>query len=273
MYDLHSHSHYSDGILPPEDLVSRAKSKGVTHLALTDHDTVSGIMAARTAAQQHDINLIAGIELSCLWNGVGIHVVGLNVDIDHCSIVKAVQVQAENRRIRSEQIAEKLTKKGFDNTLAGAQRLAGNGVIGRPHFAAFMIEAGYVKDHSEAFKKYLGAGKIGDVKQLWPDIAEAVEWIKDADGVAVLAHPDKYNLTRAKLKRLLDYFKEVGGEAMEVASGQQTKQLTGDLIRLVKDYELHASCGSDFHVPDRHWQELGVCGYLPKDVPAVWELW
>ena len=273
VYDLHSHSNCSDGILPPEALVSRAKDKGVKHLALTDHDTTQGIKAALTAAQVHDIELIAGIELSCLWNGVGIHVLGLNIDIDHVAMLEAVQVQHDNRRLRSDKIAERLAKKGIVNSLEGARKIAGDGVLGRPHFAAYMIEAGYVKNHEEAFKRYLGAGKIGDVKQMWPSIEQAVSWIVSAGGVAVLAHPDKYGLTRSKLKRLLDDFTEAGGQAMELVSGLQTKQLTGNLLPLIKEYDLHASCGSDFHAPGRHWQELGVCGYLAKDIPPVWALW
>jgi len=273
LFDLHSHSLYSDGILRPQAVVSRAKAHGVTTLALTDHDTTQGLAEAREQAALEGIELIAGIEFSCLWKGMGIHVVGLNVDVTAPSLIQAELQQQQAREERAVTIAERLDKAGFSGTYEGAMALADGGVIGRPHFARYMVSTGKVKSMAAAFKKYLGAGKVGDVKQVWPDIATAVRWITEAGGVAVVAHPDKYKLTRTKLKRLLVDFKEAGGQAMEVVSGRQQPQTTEDLGRIANEFGLYASCGSDFHVPDQPWQELGKCSPLPEGVTPVWNAW
>lgn len=273
MHDLHTHSLCSDGILRPQALVSRAKMQGVTVLALTDHDTVAGIAEAQVAAAAEGIRLLPGIEFSCLWNGIGIHVVGLNIDPNHPQMQEAVRRQGENRDIRAQQIGEKLAKAGVPGAFEGARRIAGDSVIGRPHFAQYLIEKGRVSSVSAAFKRYLGSGKIGDVKQVWPSIEEAVGWIVASGGVAVLAHPDKYKMTRTKLGVLIGDFTGVGGQAIEVVSGQQTADLTQNLRLLANKYGLYASCGSDFHVPDQPWQELGNFGGLPYECRPVWELW
>lgn len=247
--------------------------QGVTVLALTDHDSVAGIEEARRAAEAEGIRLVPGIEFSCLWNGTGIHIVGLNIDPGHPQMQLAIARQSENRETRAVQIGEKLAKAGIPGTLDGARRIAGDAVIGRPHFAQYLIEIGRVNSISAAFKKYLGAGKIGDVKQIWPSIAEAAGWITAAGGVAVVAHPDKYKMTRTKLGRLIEEFVAAGGQAIEVVSGHQAPDLTRDLRMLANKYGLYASCGSDFHVPDQPWQELGGFGGLPADCRPVWELW
>ena len=205
---------------------------------------------------------------------MGIHIVGLNFDPDNTVLMTGVKQQTESRDTRAEMIAERLAKKGIVGALEGAKLEAGDdGVVGRPHFAKYMVKAGYVSTVNQAFKSYLGAGKPGDVKQLWPDIATAISWITAAGGVAVLAHPDKYNMTRTKLRRLLEEFAAAGGQAMEVVSGHQDKQLTHYLAQLADRFELHASCGSDFHVPDQPWQELGKCSPLPESCEPVWRLW
>ncbi len=273
MYDLHTHSHCSDGILSPQALVSRAKSNGVSVLALTDHDTVMGVEPARTEAQAQGIQLINGIEFSTLWNGIGVHVVGLNVDIQHPSMQEAVAVQEQSRQTRAAMIAERLAKAGIGDALAGAEAIADGAVVGRPHFAKFLVAEGVVPTINAAFKKYLGAGKIGDVKQLWPEVGQAVTWVREAGGVAVLAHPVKYKMTRSKLCRLVEDFQAAGGQAIEVISGKQQPNITKDLTRIATKYELYASCGSDFHVPDQHWQELGAMEPLPSECRPVWLLW
>lgn len=273
MHDLHTHSVCSDGSLRPEALVSRAKEKGVTVLALTDHDTTAGLDEARQAAEQLDITLINGIEFSCLWNGIGIHIVGLNFDPQHPQMISAEKHQTHSRDERAELIDQRLSKVGIHGSLDGARRLSGGGVIGRPHFAQFLIEQGHVSSMNAAFKRYLGAGKPGDVKQMWPSVEQTVEWICAAGGTAVVAHPDKYKMTRTKLRRLLDDFIEAGGQSMEIVSGNQQPNTTRDLRLIADQKELYGSCGSDFHVPDQPWQELGRYSPMPQDLPAVWELW
>ncbi|HNG58911.1 MAG TPA: PHP domain-containing protein [Cellvibrionaceae bacterium] len=272
IYDLHTHSNASDGFLSPADLVARAQAKGVNALALTDHDPLAGFSQAAAAAQQADISLIPGIEFSTQWLGRSIHIVGLGFNPAAASITQGIKRQATSRLERAQTIGEKLAKAGVPDAYAGAQALAGDAVLGRPHFAQYLVACGAVKDVASAFKRYLGAGKMGDVKQLWPGVEEAVEWITAAQGVAVLAHPDKYDMTRSKLCQLLGQFREAGGQALEVISGKQVNTLTDKLARLAGQFSLAASCGSDFHVPNQPWQELGAFGKLPDFCQPVWQL-
>ncbi len=273
MFDLHTHSLSSDGILSPQALVSRANDRGVSVLALTDHDTLSGLAEAEAEADRLGIRLINGIELSCLWQGLGVHIVGLNIDRHHPHMLAAVQAQEACRDRRAEMIAERLAKIGIPDALAGARAIAGDGIIGRPHFAQFLVATGVVPTINAAFKKYLGAGKIGDVKQFWPSVAEVVGWIVGAGGVAVLAHPAKYKLTRSKCCRLIEDFCDAGGLALEVISGRQSIDITRNMLQLTERYQLLASCGSDFHVPGQPWQELGGFEPLPSMCKPVWSFW
>lgn len=273
IYDLHTHSNVSDGILSPEALVLRAKSRGVTHLALTDHDTTDGLQRAGIIADKEGICLISGIEFSTQWQGVGIHIVGLNIDPQAPQLHDAVVKQTRVRDDRAAEIGRRLEREGVSDALAGAQQFSEGTSLGRPHFARYLVERGYVANMNAAFKRYLGAGKAGDVKHSWPDIEQVVADIRSAGGVAVLAHPNRYNLTRTKLRRLLAYFKEAGGQAMEVVSGLQATNDTAAMQSMAEQYALHASCGSDFHVPDQPWQELGAHSVLPNQCKPVWQLW
>jgi predicted metal-dependent phosphoesterase TrpH len=298
LYDLHTHSYCSDGQLSPAELVALARRQGVRVLALTDHDTLDGIAEAQQAALESvdvaaidrsinssinsltgeegnansdkPLTIITGIELSTQWRGRGIHIVGLNIDIDSPVLQAAIHTQTQTRIQRAETIAHRLEKAGIKGALAGAKRHAGGGAIGRPHFAQYMVDSGYVGTIPQAFKRYLGAGKVGDVKQCWPDVDEAVKWIVQAGGIAVLAHPDKYDLTRTKLYDLLGDFSEAGGQAMEVVSGHQDKSVTLKLARAAEDFSLLASCGSDFHSPKNTWQALGRYSPLPESCTPVW---
>ena len=273
LYDLHCHSRASDGALDPVALVHRAQAQGVETLALTDHDTVAGLPRAQSAALDCGLNLIPGIELSSLWGNRGVHIVGLCIDATHPVLHSAIIHQKKVREERAVIIAERLRRQGIHGALAGAQAIADNGVIGRPHFAQFLIQAGWVDTPAAAFKKYLGAGKVGDVKGLWPNMATVVGWIRASGGIAVLAHPTKYKLTRMKLCELLREFVAVGGQAVEVICGAHSVEAAAELARLVTDFGLYASCGSDFHVPDQPWQELGAFATLPGECEPVWTLW
>lgn len=272
-YDLHCHSNQSDGILSPEALVSRAKAKHVDVLALTDHDTIAGVMRARAQAELEDLELVNGIEFSCLWAGRNIHIVGLAFDPDNPDLVQAVEEQAKARQTRAREIATKLEKHGFEDIYDAAAELAAGGSIGRPHFAQAMVEKGHVRSIDQAFKRYLGAGKPGDVKQHWPEIGDVIDIIREAGGIAVLAHPLKYKITRTKLIKLVEDFVDCGGGAIEVVSGFQKMQETSDMVRIAKKYGLLASCGSDFHAPGGQWAELGQMADMPKDVAPVWQHW
>ena len=274
IYDLHTHSNKSDGILSPCALVSRAKCNNVDILALTDHDTTSGVAAAQAAAHACGLRLITGIEFSTLWQGRGVHIVGLNMAIDNPDFVSVVNGQSLIRKQRAQIIAAKLDAHlGLENSLEAVERIADGAVIGRPHFARLLLEKGLVSKVSQAFSKYLGTGKLGDVKHAWPQLAAIVASIQHAGGVAVLAHPAKYALTRSKLCALVSDFAEAGGQAIEVISGRQESAKTADLAKIANNFGLYASCGSDFHVPGQSWQELGQFSCLPNTVKPVWTLW
>lgn len=271
VFDLHSHSNCSDGILSPQALVSRAREKGVTVLALTDHDTIAGIEPARQAATIEGVTLIAGIEFSSRWGSREVHVLGLGLNTGAPELLEAIAQQQTARETRAEAIGERLARLGIPGTLAGAKALA-QGQVGRPHFAQHLVATGRVSSEAAAFKKYLGAGKPADVKFQWPEMTQVIHWIHASGGVAVLAHPAKYPLTRTKRIALITDFARAGGDALEVISGQQTGDVTEELARLAETHNLAASCGSDFHRPDAPWQELANFGALPERCRPVWSL-
>lgn len=267
--DLHCHTRHSDGELDAPDLLALAVERGVELLAITDHDSLGAHdeLAGQSFGQ---LQLLSGIELSTSWRGRGVHIVGLNVDTDNSVLRAGIAAQQQARQLRAEIIDAKLAKLGFADTLAGARHHAANGFIGRPHFAAELVARGAVKDTASAFKKYLGAGKAGDVKEQWAELASVIEWITAAGGVAVLAHPDKYQLTRTKLVELLGDFSAAGGRAMEVVSGNQTAASSHQLAQLCRQFGLLASTGSDYHGPSLPWASLGNQAPLPGGLKPVW---
>ncbi|WP_211045426.1 RNase RNM [Pectobacterium versatile] len=271
LYDLHSHTTASDGLLTPTALVSRAVDMRVSVLAITDHDTTAGLDEAQNAIAQQGLplRLIPGVEISTLWENHEIHIVGLGMDIAHPALTGLLQQQAECRQNRAEQIAARLEKNRIPDALAGAQRLATGGQITRAHFARYLIELGIAANMNQVFKKYLAKGKIGYVPPQWCTIPQAIEAIHQSGGVSVLAHPGRYDLTAKWLKRLLATYAESGGIAMEVAQCQQAPDERTQLGRYARDFNLMASQGSDFHLPCA-WIELGRKLWLPADVEPVW---
>lgn len=271
--DLHCHSLESDGALAPAAVVDRAFANGVSLLALTDHDTIAGQPAAMARAREVGLNIVSGIELSCQWRGHGIHVLGLNFSLSDGVMQDKQLRQTVIRQARAELIAAVLIKKGLPDFLAAAQALAKSGVPGRPHFAEAMVNCGAVKDHSEAFKKYLGSGKSGDIKTGWPELAEVVGWINAAQGHAVLAHPRKYVMSLTKLRELIAEFKHFGGEGLEVVVSGQKQGEVGLITDLCRRFQLKGSVGSDFHTPAYPWAELGRIPVLPQSVTPIWAGW
>lgn len=253
-------------------LVSRAKEREVDVLALTDHDTIAGLNLAQKAADECGLTLVNGIEFSSQWGKGGVHIVGLGVNINSPELLLAIEQQNTSRAGRAVQIAARLAKAGITGSLEGAQRLAGNAYVGRPHFAQYLVDVGAVSTINAAFKKYLGTGKLADVKYQWPSMSQVIDWIHQAGGVAVLAHPCKYDLTRTKMCALIKDFALAGGDALEVVSGMQAHPVTQDLAKIAQANQLAASCGSDFHMPGQAWQELGCFPSLPENCRPVWEL-
>ncbi|MCP4001078.1 MAG: PHP domain-containing protein [Gammaproteobacteria bacterium] len=270
--DLHTHTTASDGVLSPEQLITSAKAAGVTLLSITDHDTISAYKSL-PAYTDKDMQLVYGIELSSIWHKTGIHVVGLNIDPDCPALQSAIETQRNARRERAKTIADKLSKLGFTDTLEGAIKAAKGTALGRPHFARFLVDSGQVKTISIAFKKFLGQGKPGDVRENWPALETVIAWISEAGGTAVLAHPNKYKLGNLKLQELTKDFCSAGGHGLEVISGKQEDALTSRLGTLAQQHGLLASCGSDFHQPGQSWAELGSVAALPSGCTPVWENW
>ena len=272
-YDLHTHSTASDGSLAPEALVARAIEHDVDVLALTDHDGTEGINAAQKAAQATDLKLIAGVELSVSWGSRTVHIVGLNIDIDNQSLQEGLIKLREYRVERAQEIAKRLAKSGIEGALDGARKYASDVMLGRVHFAQFLVEQGLAKDINDVFKRYLVRNKPGYVPGKWASFEEAMAWINDAGGQAVIAHPARYKMTATKLSRLTAEFKELGGAAIEVVSGRQHPEEIKTLARLSNKFELLASCGSDFHTPDNTWVELGRLNTLPETCTPIWHDW
>lgn len=271
--DLHFHSSASDGYFTPEDVVERACNNGARLLALTDHDTLSGLAPAKKRANELCVDFVPGIELSCVWNKISIHVVGLGFDMHNREFQVAIDRQGQLREERAIQIGLRLDRLGIRNSYEKAKLIAGSAQIGRPHFARLLVDIGKVKDIGQAFKKYLGAGKTGDVKALWPQIPDVIQWIHSAGGYAVLAHPNKYKLTRTRLNRLLTEFKDTNGDGIEVISGRQEPDITRYFSLMCTRLDLYASCGSDFHGPETRWLDVGKNPPLPEGCRPIWDAW
>jgi predicted metal-dependent phosphoesterase TrpH len=273
LIDFHTHTSASDGALAPSELVDRALARHIDLLAITDHDTLAGSLAAAEyhRGRRRSMRLVSGVELSCRWSGTTVHVVGLGVDPGAPALTSGLAMLDGARLERGRTIDRRLAQRGFHGALAGALRQAGDSQLGRPHFAAWLVEEGHVTDRNQAFDRYLGQGKIGDVKAFWPELEEVARWITAADGVAVLAHPLKYRFTRMKLRRLVRDFTAAGGRALEVICGRQTPDQVRSLCALAREYELEISLGSDFHRDAPYGPQLGV--ELPRvdGLRGVWE--
>lgn len=272
VYDLHCHSTASDGALSPTELVHRAHNKGVTHLALTDHDTTGGLAEAQQAASALGLRLILGIELSCQWQGKCLHVVGLGIDPAHPPLADATHKLKDTRLLRAEKMAEKLEKRGITGALEAVIKAAGDGMITRTHFADFLLSHGHVKNQQDAFDRYLAKGKPAYVATPWADLEETLTWILGSGGVAVLAHPLRYDLTASWMRRLLEAFKQMGGQGMEVVTGRFNPDEIHRLSNYARRFGLLGSVGSDFHSPDNTYVELGKLAPLPAGVLPVWDL-
>ncbi len=270
--DLHCHSFCSDGVLAPAAVVARAAAAGVEILALTDHDVLDGIAEAQQAAQQFGIRLIAGVEISTTWQAQTVHIVGLGVDPLNRILQAGLQDLRERRNRRAAEIGARLAQAGIPDVFAGMQRLAQGSILSRTHAARYLVEAGYAKDFNDAFKQWLKSGRPGAVKSDWVQVGDAVDWIRAAGGQAVIAHPGRYRMTFAKLTRLAQAFRSVGGEGIEVISGSHGPTQVAQIHRLSHKEKLKASVGSDFHDPEA-WAQLGRIGHLPKDCTPIWEDW
>ncbi len=273
IYDLHSHSTASDGTLTPTQLIQRAHEAGVSVLALTDHDSTEGIAEAQQAASSCDMQLVPGAEISVTWKGATIHIVALGIDPHDVMLQQGLKKLVKFRQWRAEEIGRKLELKGIGGAYEAARSLSNGTLISRTHFARFLVEQGKAKDMRALFRHYLVKGKPGYVHGEWASLDEAVGWIRDAGGQAVIAHPARYRMTRTKLRKLIRDFREAGGAALEVVSGSHSMDESFTMAAHAKDYELLSSAGSDFHSPEQSWTELGRLPPLPHGCVPVWRDW
>lgn len=258
--DLHTHSYYSDGVLSPTALIERAVERQVDILALTDHDTLMGIDEAITAAKPHAIKIIPGVEISCLWREQTIHMIGLNVNVNHQHLREKLDGVFVARKNRAEQITKKLTKFGIPGIEENIHRRV-KGVYGRLHFARDLANRGYAPSTGKAFKQFLSKGKAGYVKSEWMSLIDATQLIREAGGIPVIAHPRRYNFTMKKITLMFEEFKTAGGEGIEVATTNQNKSDQMLMANLAKQLDLAMSIGSDFHEPCAY-NELGKANFL-----------
>lgn len=271
--DLHCHSVVSDGTLTPEVLAARAAANGVQLWALTDHDEIGGQHRAAAAAREHGMRYLTGTEISVTFAHETVHIVGLGFDPDDARMRRGLEATRGGRGARAQEIAAGLAAVGIPNAYEGALKYVGNPeLVSRTHFARFLVETGVCKDTGEVFRRFLTEGKPGFVPHRWASLRDAVQWITDAGGLAVIAHPGRYRFTANEEYALFTEFKTHGGRGVEVVTGSHTTSEYTKYAETAREFGLAASRGSDFHSPDESHTDLGKLPPLPAQLTPVWEL-
>jgi 3',5'-nucleoside bisphosphate phosphatase len=270
--DLHCHSVVSDGTLTPEQLAVRAKANGVELWALTDHDEVGGQDRALAAAQANGMKYLTGVEISITFANKTVHIVGLGFDAHDEQLKQGLHLTRGGRGERAKEMSDGLAKVGIHGAYEGALKYAGNHeLISRTHFARFLVETGACQDTNEVFRRFLTEGNPGYVPHRWASLKDAVHWIVQAKGMAVIAHPARYGFTPNEEFALFTEFKNHGGQGVEVVTGSHTPAEYVTYADMAKEFDLFASRGSDFHSPDESRIDLGTLPWLPGQLPPVWE--
>jgi hypothetical protein len=271
--DLHCHSVVSDGTLTPEALAERAKAQGVELWALTDHDEVGGQHRAAAAAHAIGLHYLTGVEISVTFVGQTVHIVGLGFDPDNAALKAGLTLTRGGRNQRAMEMSDGLARVGIKGAYEGATQYAGNPeLVSRTHFARFLVETGVCRDTNEVFRKYLIEGKPGYVPHRWASLKDAVGWITEAGGAAIIAHPARYRFSPNEEFALFSEFKSHGGLGVEVVTGSHTTAEYVTYADMAIEFGLAASRGSDFHSPTESHTELGALPYLAGGLQPVWEL-
>lgn len=271
--DLHCHSNISDGKLAPADVVRRAAARGVDLLALTDHDQLDGLAEAEALAQELGIEFVPGVEVSVSWRGKTVHVVGLDVDRRNASLAAGLAWVRSGRSRRAEVMAHSLERVGIRGSLEGAHQHAEHpDMIGRRHFARHLVATGVVENLAQAFRRYLVPGKPGYVAHEWATLRDALGWIGDAGGHAVLAHPGRYRLSAGALHDLIGDFRTLGGRGLEILTPSHSNDQLRLFTVLAQAFGLCASRGSDFHAPGEG-AEFGTLPEFALPVAPIWNAW
>jgi len=271
--DLHCHSVVSDGTLSPEDLAARASANGVQLWALTDHDETGGLRRAGAAAQAQGMAYLTGVEISVTFADTTVHIVGLGFDPDNAQLAQGLAATRDGRGERAKEMGAQLARAGIGGAYEGALQFVGNpALISRMHFARFLVESGRCQDTGEVFRKYLTEGRPGYVPHRWARLGDAVRWITEAEGVAVIAHPARYKFSANEEFALFSEFKAHGGQAVEVVTGSHSAAEYLSYATLAQEFGLAASRGSDFHSPAESHTDLGSLPPLPDALTPVWTL-
>ena len=271
--DLHCHSTASDGLLTPAEVVRLASTRGVNLVSLTDHDETCGLVEAASAAAESGIEFVSGVEVSATWKSRTIHIVGLGFDTANRVFAEGLARLRASRERRARCMADELARIGIEGSFEGASAYASpGGLLSRSHFARFLVERNYARDVKSVFQHYLASGKPGYVAHEWASLEQAVRWIRDSNGIAVLAHPGRYRLSDAEMEILLGEFRALGGQALELVTGTHTRHEYRRFARLARRFGFAASRGSDYHGPGESRSEPGVLAALPGDVTPVWKL-
>ena len=271
--DLHCHSNISDGCLEPAAVVRRAHDNGVTLLSLTDHDGLDGTAEAAHEAAALGMRFVPGVEVSVTYQDVTVHLVGLGVDPENPALKANLERVRAGREDRARRMSDALARVGLGGMLSGARRFSRNpAMIGRAHFARHLVASGVMPDVRTVFDHYLSHGKPGYIPHRWAGLEEAVGWIRDAGGIAVVAHPARYcqRLSKAALEKLFELFVAAGGEGVEVVAGAHSPEEAQRFATLARRRGLLASVGSDFHGEGESPVDIGRCNPLPPDLEPVW---
>ena len=268
--DLHNHSYYSDGFFSPAEVVKFAYETGCDLFSLTDHDTTEGIAEAQIEADKLGIQLLNGVEISAFWRNMTIHVVGLGVDLNNDNLQEGLALNQRLRKDRAEKIALGLWHSGIKDALEKTKSLSKTEMLTRTHFAQMLIKEGYCKDMKSVFRRYLTGKKPGGVHVEWKNIDQVVAWIHAAGGKAIIAHPFRYRMTHTKIKNMLKDFKEVLGDGLEVVTATSTDEEVSLGSQWSDNYNLLASCGSDFHGWPNQRIHIGSLRDLPNPEKAAW---
>jgi len=257
LVDFHTHSHFSDGVLAPAQLVERARARGVGTLALTDHDTTAGLDSARAACAAAGMRFVNGVELSAQWRGQTIHIIGLEFDAQHVGLRIHLERVLARRRVRLREIGERLEKRA---RLPGRELAAIAAEVAAPtrlHLARLLTARGFARDTQEAFDRWLNRDTPGHVPAEWPELDEAMRALGDSGAIAVLAHPHRYRASAGQLRELTAAFANQGGVALEASMAGMSPNDADRIASLCRRFKLYASMGSDFHDPEVPWNPLG----------------
>jgi 3',5'-nucleoside bisphosphate phosphatase len=268
--DFHTHSMHSDGVLAPRELVERAASRGVSILALTDHDTVAGLDEASDACAQHGIRFVRGIEVSARFGTLAVHIIGLAIAKDPGELIAHTDRILEQRRERLREIGARLTKRSH---LPGCELaetiLERTQSPTRLHMARALVAAGHATDIQQAFDRWLDRTEAGHVPIEWPSLADTMKVLRSATDVIVMAHPHRYRLSAGQMRQMVATFKDHGGVALEQSVAGMSPNEADRIASLCRKFSLDASFASDFHDPAIPWNPLGRWLKLPDGLRSI----